>query len=199
MPRPPHLAKEEFLDTSLRVFWSKGYDRTSLTDLCKTLGLGPSSIYNTFGSKEELFRRAIDHYVDIYLAPAMKIVSTPSSQNVTEFVSSLIRTLIKIYTDKENPLGCAIFQGSSAASPKDAIAAEITLALKTTLRKSLKQRFTDYAKAGESLSSAPTTLALFVIASLEGLSQLACDGIPRNQLLKVADHVVQSCICTKPI
>lgn len=193
MPRPRHLAEEAFLDTSLRVFWSKGYDRTSLANLCQALGLGPSSIYNTFGSKEELFRRAINHYVDIYLAPAMEIVSTPGTQNVVELVDSLMRTLIKIYTDKENPLGCAIFQGSSAAAPKDSIAAEITLGPKTTLTKNLKQRFTDYAKAGEPLSSTPSTLALFVIASLEGISQLACDGVPRRQLLQVASHVSQSC------
>ena len=44
------------------AFWRKGYEATSLSDLCECTGLHKGSIYQTFGSKHELFMRALDHY-----------------------------------------------------------------------------------------------------------------------------------------
>lgn len=44
------------------AFWAKGYEATSLADLCQCTGLHKGSIYQTFGSKHELYMRALEHY-----------------------------------------------------------------------------------------------------------------------------------------
>ena len=46
------------------VFWSKGYEATSLDDLCEATGLSRSSFYATFGSKRQLLLQSVDRYVD---------------------------------------------------------------------------------------------------------------------------------------
>ena len=46
------------------VFWSKGYEATSLDDLCDETGLSRSSLYATFGSKRELLLQTVDRYVE---------------------------------------------------------------------------------------------------------------------------------------
>ena len=62
MARPQAFDKSEVLHNALRVFWQKGYEATSMTDLLEATGLSKSSLYNTFGSKHDLLLAAFDAY-----------------------------------------------------------------------------------------------------------------------------------------
>jgi AcrR family transcriptional regulator len=55
IPKPPCLA-------ALRVFWTRGYDGASLSDLTEAMGITRPSLYACFGNKESLFRKALDLY-----------------------------------------------------------------------------------------------------------------------------------------
>ncbi len=66
--------------------------------------------------------------------------------------------------------------------------------VKGSLRKALQSRFETFAKSGDSLSSTPRTLALSAVASLRGISQLACGGASRAELMKVAELAAQGCV-----
>jgi TetR/AcrR family transcriptional repressor of nem operon len=48
----------------MRVFWQQGYEHTSIRDLERATGLNASSLYNTWGGKEALFRQVLDYYVE---------------------------------------------------------------------------------------------------------------------------------------
>jgi AcrR family transcriptional regulator len=50
------------LETAMRVFWRRGYQGTSLSDLTAALGINKPSLYAAFGNKEQLFARALAHY-----------------------------------------------------------------------------------------------------------------------------------------
>ncbi|MEX2986095.1 TetR/AcrR family transcriptional regulator [Streptomyces sp. C36] len=63
MARPRKFDEERAVDAAMEAFWTAGYEATSTQDLCEATGLGRSSIYNTFHSKHELFRRALDRYM----------------------------------------------------------------------------------------------------------------------------------------
>jgi TetR/AcrR family transcriptional repressor of nem operon len=53
------------IDRALSVFWAKGYEGTSAQDLVDALLINRSSLYGTFGSKAELYRRTLQRYVEL--------------------------------------------------------------------------------------------------------------------------------------
>src|SRR3978361_1438349 len=62
--RPREFDVDKALDLALQVFWRKGYEGASMADLTETMGITKPSLYSAFGNKEELFRKALDRYVD---------------------------------------------------------------------------------------------------------------------------------------
>ncbi|MDJ0629675.1 MAG: TetR/AcrR family transcriptional regulator [Rhodobacter sp.] len=62
--RPRKFDEEAVLDSLTDLFWDKGYEATSMADILEGSGLRKSSLYNTFGSKKDLFRRILDRYVE---------------------------------------------------------------------------------------------------------------------------------------
>lgn len=66
--RPREFDEGAVLDRLIDVFASRGFEAASLADIVETAGLNKSSLYNAFGSKDELFRRVLDRYVAQRLA-----------------------------------------------------------------------------------------------------------------------------------
>jgi len=194
MPRPRTLSEPEVLERALEVFWVHGFDRTSVGDLSKAVGLGPSSIYNAFGSKLELFRRAIEHYMGSHAGFAAALLSNPSEHDASSLVRALLRAAVDLYTSEDNPKGCAMFEGGGTGSPVDSDACAATLEHKAKLESLLLSCLKARAKAGDSLAASPAVLAKSVVATMRGLSQLARDGATRRDLNAVADHAAASCL-----
>lgn len=64
MARPKSFDTESVLRSAMLCFWRKGYNACSLKDLEAATDLPPSSLYNTFQSKDGLFLAALNHYID---------------------------------------------------------------------------------------------------------------------------------------
>ncbi|RNB89665.1 TetR/AcrR family transcriptional regulator [Brevibacillus fluminis] len=62
MARHKEFDQEVALDKAMELFWQKGYDRTSMQDLCEHLGIHRGSLYDTFGDKHQLFLACIDRF-----------------------------------------------------------------------------------------------------------------------------------------
>jgi len=62
MPRTKEFDPETVLEQAMELFWEQGFEATSAQDLVDHTGLNRSSLYNTFGSKHELYLRALDYY-----------------------------------------------------------------------------------------------------------------------------------------
>ena len=60
MGRPRAFDINGALDRALQVFWRKGYEGASLSDLTKAVGVNRPSLYAAFGDKRALFRKALD-------------------------------------------------------------------------------------------------------------------------------------------
>jgi TetR/AcrR family transcriptional repressor of nem operon len=62
MGRPKNFEPDAAVAQAMETFWSKGYASTSPADLAEATGVGKGSLYHTFGSKRELFGKALDQY-----------------------------------------------------------------------------------------------------------------------------------------
>jgi AcrR family transcriptional regulator len=61
--RPREFDRDAALEAAMLMFWRKGFAATSMNDLCDAMGVRSPSLYAAFGSKEELYLEAIEHYV----------------------------------------------------------------------------------------------------------------------------------------
>jgi AcrR family transcriptional regulator len=60
--RPPIFKRDQALEEAIGLFWRRGYEAASLTELENCTGLNRSSLYNSFGSKHDLFSLALERY-----------------------------------------------------------------------------------------------------------------------------------------
>jgi TetR/AcrR family transcriptional repressor of nem operon len=67
--RPREFDEQDVLDQVTELFWRKGYEGTSVGDLIDHVSIPRQSLYNIFGSKEELYRRALRHYFETCVGP----------------------------------------------------------------------------------------------------------------------------------
>ena len=63
MPRKPTFDRDEVLERAMNVFWSRGYNRTSMRDLTEATRLNPGSLYAAFDNKQGVFEASIGRYV----------------------------------------------------------------------------------------------------------------------------------------
>ena len=196
MARPRSVPEEEALHRALLLFWTKGYDRTSISDLGHAIGVGPSSIYNAFGSKAEFFERALDLYVEAYTSFVRDAIDQVGELGAEGAIRKLMREAALLYTTPGLPPGCAMLQGGGAGGSEDseggAIARKARGALEAALRKLLRS-----APDSDRLTSPTPVLARFLLGVMRGLAQLACDGASRRQLLQVAEHAAATCVATR--
>jgi TetR/AcrR family transcriptional repressor of nem operon len=75
--RTKEFDEDVALRAAMDLFWRKGYEATSMQDLVDHLGIGRGSIYATFGSKHELYLRALDRYAEASGEHALEVLSRP--------------------------------------------------------------------------------------------------------------------------
>jgi TetR/AcrR family transcriptional regulator, transcriptional repressor for nem operon len=60
--RPLEFDHDQALNAAVEMFWCRGYEATSMSDLLQAMNLSKSSLYQTFGGKQELFRLCLARY-----------------------------------------------------------------------------------------------------------------------------------------
>ena len=63
--RPREFNYSSIVDVAMKTFWIRGYEGCFTQDLCSDTGLGKGSLYNTFGSKHELYKQVLERYHEI--------------------------------------------------------------------------------------------------------------------------------------
>src|SRR6478735_11363440 len=82
--RPRAFDLETALEQALQVFWEKGYQGTSLSDLTSAIGINRPSLYAAFGNKEALFRKALDRYVEKTVVFVLDAIHEPTARRFAE-------------------------------------------------------------------------------------------------------------------
>src|SRR5215831_8070971 len=100
--RPRTFDMDKALDDALEVFWRKGYEGASLSDLTEAMGINRPSLYAAFGNKEGLFRRVLARYVEGPAAYVLNALEEPTVRGVAE---ELLNRAVDLVTEPRNPSG----------------------------------------------------------------------------------------------
>ena len=96
MARPREFNVDTALESAMQVFWTKGYESTSLDDLCAATGLARSSLYAAFGDKRALLLRSLDRYEEqgISRITAALTRPVPVREAIADFIDDLIDRIV---------------------------------------------------------------------------------------------------------
>lgn len=190
MGRPREFDLDQALDQALHVFWRKGYEGTSIADLTETMGITRPSLYAAFGNKEELFRKALDKYVDGPRGYVKIALAQPTARAVVE---KLLYGTADAVTDPTCPSGCLAVQGALTCGDTSQSVKEELMARRSKSEENLRVRFLQ-AKADGDLPDDcdPVDLARYLSIILQGMAVQAAGGASRIDLHKVAGMVLKS-------
>lgn len=104
MARPREFDAEVALERAMDLLWSKGYEATSLDDLCEATGLSRSSFYAAFGSKRQLLVSAVDRYTERRVSNLADILLRPVP--VREAFGDLLDSFIERIAEGSGRRGC---------------------------------------------------------------------------------------------
>jgi AcrR family transcriptional regulator len=172
----------------MHVFWAKGYEGASLSNLTRAMRINRPSLYAAFGNKEQLFGKVLDRYMSGPLAWFGKALATPKAR---EMVEQLFLGTARMAEDPRAPAGCLLVQGALAcgtASARKEVAAR-RAAAEVALRRRLQraEREGDLPKNAD-----PAELAHYVMTVIRGMAVQAAGGASRDQLHRVAQIALRA-------
>jgi AcrR family transcriptional regulator len=182
--RPRSFDEEKALDQAMHVFWEKGFKGASLSHLTKAMGIKAPSLYGAFGSKQELFRKALERYRVQQAAFIYDALQEPTAYEVAE---RILRESARLLTRPGYPRGCLTIQASLAASDECEVIHDELIKLRTDAQKALRRRFARAKQKGDLPEhSNPDSLARFITTVYQGMTIQSVNGATRKELLDLA-------------
>ncbi|NVN52683.1 TetR/AcrR family transcriptional regulator [Mycolicibacterium hippocampi] len=184
--RPRAFDEDQALDRAIDVFWRLGYEGASLTELTQAMGINKPSLYAVFGSKEELFVRALERYGLAYHEHLDTVLARSTAYEVIE---SYLRSTVTAATRAGDvPRGCLSIQGGLACAPNNAhiprLLADYRQGLEDAVAKALAKT-TDASGPAGGLNAA--ALAGYAVTIGQGIAVHAAAGVQQAKLDDVVD------------
>ena len=169
--RPRGFDPDQVEDTAMKLFWDRGFDGVSISDLTAATGVNRRGIYAEFGSKEGLFERATQRYIagpGGYLTEAL---ARPTAREVAEVMvhGAADATSGDVH-------GCLLVGNAAGLAEVRAVAVD-----------RLAKRFDEAVAAGELPDVDPMLLARWIAAVCQGIAIQARSGAGRDELHAIAD------------
>ena len=188
--RPRSFDPDKALDRALRVFWRKGYEGASLSDLTKAMGINRPSLYAAFGDKEALFRKVLDRYTSGPVNYVREASNQPTARGVAE---RLLLGTAEQMCDARNPTGCLLVQAALVSGhTADSVRRELN-SRRHAGQIALQQRLRRAKREGDlSADADPAALARYLMTVTNGMSVQAAGGASRRDLKKVAETALRA-------
>ena len=184
--RPRSFDEAEALDRATQVFWAKGYDGATVDDLVAGTGVSRPSLYATFGDKEALFMRCLEHYAERAALFAAQVLS--AAPTVQDAISGFLRLTVEGATCPSNPSGCLM--SCVLPSVEDPKAQDFSARAAAHLAQLIEQRLQEAVAAGELPPNFPCPLrSRHILGMSSALALRARAGATREMLLADAGDV----------
>ena len=184
--RPRSFDREQALRSALNVFWARGYDGATLEELLAAMGhLTPPSFYAAFGSKDELFREAVDLYRDeVGMAGIRALEAAPTAR---EGIEAMLRNAAAQFSTGEQR-GCLVVLGALNCTRANKDAHDYLKAMRQQGPDLLRRRVVRGIAEGDVPADAPVAnMVSFYTTLMHGLAVRARDGSSRHALMASVD------------
>jgi AcrR family transcriptional regulator len=188
--RPRAFDPDAALDRAMHVFWAKGYEGASLSNLTEAMRINRPSLYAAFGNKEQLFGKVLDRYMDGPVAYFGKALAAPRARDVVE---EIFLGTARIAGDPRIPAGCLMVQGALACGDAAGSVRKEVAARRAASEAALRHRLQRAKREGDLPKNAdPAELAHYVMTVVRGMAVQSAGGASRDQLRRVADIAMRA-------
>ena len=179
MGRPREFDIDEAIQMATELFWRKGYEGTSLSDLIGAMRITAPSFYFAFGNKEKLFRKVIEHYYAGQMELLEAAVREPTVRGVAE---RFLYGYADVLTGPSHAPGCLALNSSLPCAGDDPVRAWLAN-LRGVLAVKLRKRFAKARGTVElPINADPEVLARYIAIIAWGLAVEAQSGAKRKDL-----------------
>lgn len=187
--RPRAFDRTTALRRAMELFWERGYEGASLSDLTAAMGIRSPSLYAAFGSKEALFKEAVGYYNTVTGAePLQALEQAPTARAGIE---AFLRHHAKVYVEPGHPTGCMVMLAATAGPTENEEIRRFLAGCRKSDMDTLRHRI-ERGVAGGDLPAGTDceALARFASAVMHGMSLQARDGADRAALERVVGCVM---------
>ena len=187
--RPRAFDRTIALHRAMEVFWQRGYEGASMSDLTSAMGVNSPSLYAAFGSKEQLFREAVAYYdATEGTAVAAALRDLPTAH---DSIAAALRHQVEAFTEPDRPRGCMIVLAATTCTDRTKQVHEHLAQWRVAGEADFRDRIERGIAEGDVPAGAnPAALAAFYNAVNQGMAIQARDGANRDKLSTVAEAAI---------
>ncbi|NGZ82802.1 TetR/AcrR family transcriptional regulator [Duganella aceris] len=188
MGRHREYDEEKVLDAALCVFWRKGYEGASYSDLTAAAGVERPALYSAFGDKKALFRRVLNRYQERFMNHIPEALALPTAREVARH---MLYSSVELNTRFPDHAGCLGINGAMAGADESESVRQALIDFRAGGETQLRERFERAQAEGDLPQTAkPAALAAFMMAVLHGMAVQAKAGFSREMLEAVAEQAL---------
>ncbi|MCL2899696.1 TetR/AcrR family transcriptional regulator [Brenneria tiliae] len=184
--RPRSFDRDAALERAMEIFWAKGFEAPQLAELMSAMGINPPSFYAAFGSKEALYREALDLYLSTVGAGSMKVLA--ETPDVRAAIKSMLLASLEVALASPSSGGCMVSLGLFNCQEQNAPLRDHMRELRRSTERLIRQRLERGIADGELPTQTDTArLATYFSTIIQGISLQAQDGTARETLLGLVE------------
>ena len=170
------------------AFWAKGFEATSMADLCSCTGLHKGSLYQAFGDKHQLFMNALKHYADSEFHKTAVVLEGMTSP------LEIIRTLVnKICDDASSEKGCMMINSMVELAPHDPAVKAALQGFGEQRMRAMTEMIANAQEAGEiSVETEPYKLARQLMMTIAGGAAMAKGLLGHAEIKEAMNDLIDS-------
>lgn len=183
--RPKEFEREEALYKAMDLFWTHGYEATSMSDLQRCMGIGRQSLYDTFGGKREIFEESLERYIDGVKTYSESLLG---AEDGLVAVHTYFDTAIRDQTRAKPRRGCMMFATCAELAPHDPDIRKQVRKGVAALQKRFELALGRAQEQGSLSSNADVrSLAVFLTTQAGGITVMSRGGASRKELQSAVD------------
>ncbi|WP_250536861.1 TetR/AcrR family transcriptional regulator [Caballeronia sp. AZ10_KS36] len=183
--RPREFELIDAARDAMNVFWDRGYEGASLSDLIEGTGLSRGSLYKAFGDKKGLLLAALDVYMSEGLKATADILSRPGA--VKDAIRESLMRYVRLSVGDAGRRGCLVVAMTTELAGRDAEVVERTGRMFRRLQQIYAAAIVRGQASGEIAEGDEQALARFLVCQIEGMRVLGKTGVPKADMIALVD------------